>query len=95
MKLFICLFPDLLVIGLGDTGIGGVKNEIVSFMTHFHINVELLPTYQACATFNFLNSEGRHVAGALIPPRNITFTDDDVISSKIRRRKLLKLDDEV
>ena len=33
---------------------------------------------QALATFNFLNSERRYVAGALIPPNYISDTNTDI-----------------
>ncbi|KER19761.1 hypothetical protein T265_11541 [Opisthorchis viverrini] len=40
-----------------------------------NLGVEVLPTQAAVGTFNFLNSEGRYVAAALIPPRRLDIYD--------------------
>jgi len=57
------------------------------------ISLEILSTERACATFNFLNAEHRCVAGALIPPTSIRFTEDDMASSQRNNRTLLVMDD--
>jgi NADH dehydrogenase [ubiquinone] 1 alpha subcomplex assembly factor 3 len=57
-------------------------------MTKYRISIEVLTTEQACATFNFLNAENRYIAGAVIPPRTLRPTDDDVLMSKKRRKRL-------
>ena len=54
------------------------------------INLEILPTERACATFNFLNAENRCVAGALIPPVNIRYQEDDYVAS---RKKIMEIED--
>lgn len=80
---------DILVLGVGDK----VDNfnfykKLLPFSKKFKIPFEILPTDQACATFNFLNSEGRYVAGAMIPPKSIQATDDDQLRSKLRYQNL-------
>jgi NADH dehydrogenase [ubiquinone] 1 alpha subcomplex assembly factor 3 len=57
-------------------------------MANHRISIEVLTTQQACATFNFLNSESRYIAGALIPPLTLAPTDDDVIMTKKRYNTL-------
>jgi NADH dehydrogenase [ubiquinone] 1 alpha subcomplex assembly factor 3 len=75
-------------------GVGDVRNSskldssILSFMAKHHISIEALTTEQACATFNFLNAENRYIAGALIPPLTLRPTDDDVLISKNRHKRL-------
>ncbi|RXG71001.1 hypothetical protein Avbf_11885 [Armadillidium vulgare] len=46
---------------------------------------EILPTEQACYTYNFLVSEGRFVAAALLPPKSlkISVTDGQDIDLKL------------
>lgn len=80
---------DIIVFGVGDK----VENfnfykRILPFSRKFKIPFEILPTDQACATFNFLNSEGRYVAGAMIPPQTIKPTEDDELHSKLRYQNL-------
>lgn len=81
------------MVGVGD------KLEDLDFykrmfpiMQRKKVTFEILATEQACATFNFLNSEGRCVAGALIPPIIVSATDDDVIRSKMRYQNLYERD---
>lgn len=61
-------------------------------MKKHRLNLEVLPTEQACTTFNFLNSEGRYVAGALLPPQSLQTTDDDLLRSKLRYQNLYELE---
>ncbi|KAK6176755.1 hypothetical protein SNE40_014994 [Patella caerulea] len=70
LSLFPLLEPklDILLLGIGDRGEQYDPN-IIRFLRSKKINVEILPTEQACATFNFINSERRYVAAALLPPR--------------------------
>ncbi|XP_018579775.1 NADH dehydrogenase [ubiquinone] 1 alpha subcomplex assembly factor 3 [Anoplophora glabripennis] len=80
---------DIIVLGVGDK----VDNfnfykKILPFSKKFKIPFEILPTDQACATFNFLNSEGRYVAGAMIPPKTIAATENDELLSKMRYQNL-------
>lgn len=71
LSLFTMLEPklDLLVLGVGEReNLGKINFNILKFLKSKRINVEILSTDQALATFNFLNSEKRFVAGAFIPP---------------------------
>lgn len=63
-------------------------------MAKYHIGVEVLSTEQACATFNFLNAERRCIAGAVIPPLTLQVTEDDVVLSKRRRKRLYESSDD-
>lgn len=38
-------------------------------------------SFQACTQFNYLNTDGRMVAAALIPPSHLPIRDDDVFST--------------
>lgn len=94
----LCLFsmmnpkPDILVIGIGDRQDDtSFYRRIIPFNKH-RISLEVLPTEQACSTFNFLNSEGRYVCGAMIPPQNISTTDDDILATKLRYQELYEID---
>jgi len=44
----------------------------------------VLPIDAALATYNFIVSEQRLVAGAFIPPKHIPVIDDDVITANAR-----------
>ncbi|KAG5883226.1 hypothetical protein JTB14_011418 [Gonioctena quinquepunctata] len=84
---------DILVLGVGDK----IENfnfykKILPFSRKYKIPFEILPTEQACATFNFLNAEGRNVVAALIPPRHIETTNDDELQSKLRYQNLYEID---
>ncbi|GAB0087990.1 NADH dehydrogenase [Sergentomyia squamirostris] len=96
LRLFTVLEPkiDILVLGVGDEKITpDISKNIMNFIRKYRINVEVLQTDKACSTFNFLNSEGRVVAGALIPPRAVKITDDDrFISGKPVFEKMTYLD---
>uniref|UniRef100_A0A1B0D502 NADH dehydrogenase [ubiquinone] 1 alpha subcomplex assembly factor 3 n=1 Tax=Phlebotomus papatasi TaxID=29031 RepID=A0A1B0D502_PHLPP len=97
LSLFTVLEPkiDILVVGVGDEKITPqFSRRIIDFIRSSRINVEVLNTEQACSTFNFLNSEGRVVAGAMIPPRTIRVGDHDrFISGKPILNKISYLDD--
>ncbi|KAL8612749.1 hypothetical protein ACOMHN_033748 [Nucella lapillus] len=77
LSLFSMLEPklDILVLGVGDHGVKYDRN-IIKYLRSNKINVEILPTDQACSTFNFLNAERRIVAAGLIPPTYM-FVDSD------------------
>lgn len=97
LSLFCALEPkiDVLVIGTGDQpSTPSFSRSIVAFMQKFKINVEVLRTEQACATFNFLNSEGRMVAGAMIPPNVLNINENDIARSKVRNSKLYEIEDD-
>lgn len=95
LSLFTVLEPkiDILVIGIGD------RTKDLSFYTKLHpfavkhkLNLEILPTSQACSTFNFLNSEGRYVAGALIPPQTVEASDEDIYRTKLRYHNIYEVE---
>ncbi|RZC39788.1 zinc finger protein 2-like [Asbolus verrucosus] len=80
---------DIVVLGIGDPQKDfSFYKKVVPFSRRHKLTFEILPTLQACATFNFLNSEGRHVAGALIPPQTVTVDYDDVLKTKLRYQNL-------
>ncbi|KAB0798430.1 hypothetical protein PPYR_09423 [Photinus pyralis] len=91
LSLFTILEPsiEIIVLGVGDS----LENpkfyqSLLPFMRKHLINIEVLPTEQACTTFNFLNSEGRYVAAGLIPPQVLQTTDDDLLRTKLRYQNL-------
>ena len=91
----LCNFTDVLVLGVGDTRDSfQLNSSVLSFMAKYHISVEVLSTEQACATFNFLNTERRCIAGALIPPLTLRVTEDDVVLSKRRHKRLYETSDD-
>lgn len=95
LSLFTVLEPkiDILVVGVGDKMQDlTLHKKLFPFARKHNINLEILPTEQACSTFNFLNAEGRYVAAALIPPQVIDSTDDDVLKSKMRYQSLYEID---
>lgn len=79
LSLFCLLEPkiDILIIGTGDKNMLPSK-DVLKFLKSNKISAEILPTDQACSTFNFLNAEGRSVAGAFIPPENVTVYDAEM-----------------
>ncbi|EMP26596.1 NADH dehydrogenase [ubiquinone] 1 alpha subcomplex assembly factor 3 [Chelonia mydas] len=70
LVLFRLLEPriEILVLGMGDK-VERLEPDVLKFMRECGIAVEVQDTPNACATFNFLTSEGRATAAALIPPR--------------------------
>lgn len=96
LSLFCILQPkiDVLVIGTGDNIITPkFSSSIIAFMKKYNINVELLPTEQACTTFNFLNGEGRMVGGALLPPTLLSVGESDYVKYQLSRQNVLHLED--
>lgn len=85
-------YLDILVIGVGDPG-QQVSHKMIKYMKDKKINLEISPTERACAIFNFLNVEGRCVAGAMIPPTKYRINEDDIASTQRRNRSLLKLEE--
>ncbi|XP_046463416.1 LOW QUALITY PROTEIN: NADH dehydrogenase [ubiquinone] 1 alpha subcomplex assembly factor 3-like [Daphnia pulex] len=94
LSLFYTLEPkiDILVIGIGDP-IKKLRHNIIKYMKDKKINLEISTTERACATFNFLNVEGRCVAGALIPPTKYRINEDDIVSTQRQNRKLMTVDE--
>lgn len=80
LALFPILEPklDILILGIGEHGAKYDKN-IIKYLRSHRINVEILPTDQACSTFNFLNAERRVVAAGLIPPTFLQFENEDLL----------------
>ncbi|XP_058801084.1 NADH dehydrogenase [ubiquinone] 1 alpha subcomplex assembly factor 3 isoform X2 [Phymastichus coffea] len=76
---------DLLVIGLDDNYLYNEQFilDIKKIFRNHKILVEILPVYHACSTFNFLNSENRYVAAALIPPKS-KFVEDLLLQDKVK-----------
>lgn len=94
LSLFPLLEPkiDLLVVGIGDQQVTPkFHKNILSFMKKFNINVEMLNTESACTTYNFLASEGRMVAAALIPPQTLNVTEDDYVRYMIDRQHIYEI----
>ncbi|KFM73800.1 NADH dehydrogenase [ubiquinone] 1 alpha subcomplex assembly factor 3, partial [Stegodyphus mimosarum] len=79
LSLFCVLEPklDLLVIGTGSKRVQPSR-EVLEYLKANKISTEILPTDQACSIFNFLNAEGRYIAGAFIPPERITVYEDEL-----------------
>ncbi|GFT44018.1 NADH dehydrogenase 1 alpha subcomplex assembly factor 3 [Nephila pilipes] len=80
LSLFTLLEPkiDIFILGTGSKQTLP-KPEILKFLKSKKINVEILATENACATFNFLNVEGRCVAGAFIPPEEVKVYEDELV----------------
>lgn len=96
LSLFSILEPklDILVLGTGDqTNDTTFMLNVIRYSRKHKISIEILPTDQAVSTFNFLNSEGRCVAGALIPPNTVRTSEDETMTAKLRYQKLYELDD--
>uniref|UniRef100_A0A2M4C1G6 NADH dehydrogenase [ubiquinone] 1 alpha subcomplex assembly factor 3 n=2 Tax=albitarsis series TaxID=58233 RepID=A0A2M4C1G6_9DIPT len=96
LSLFCAIEPkiDVLVVGIGDQTITpAFSRKIIDFMKRYKINVEVLGTEQACATFNFLNAENRVVAAALIPPITMRLTEDDLMQRQISISKTFEVSD--
>lgn len=79
--------PDVLVLGIGDQG-AQLPLETIQYLRKKRINMEILATIHACTTFNFLSAEGRCVAGAMIPPFHITWTQRDAANTKLEKSQL-------
>ncbi|XP_057668425.1 NADH dehydrogenase [ubiquinone] 1 alpha subcomplex assembly factor 3 [Diorhabda carinulata] len=95
LSLFTILEPkiDIIVLGVGDKLDNfNFYKDILPFTRKHKIQLEILPTESACSTFNFLNSEGRNVVGAMIPPKTLTATEDDELLSKMRYQNLYEID---
>ncbi|KFQ20991.1 NADH dehydrogenase [ubiquinone] 1 alpha subcomplex assembly factor 3, partial [Mesitornis unicolor] len=58
---------EILVLGTGDR-VERLPPAMLKQMRECRIAVEVQDTPNACATFNFLTSEKRRAAAALIPP---------------------------
>jgi NADH dehydrogenase [ubiquinone] 1 alpha subcomplex assembly factor 3 len=84
----------VLVIGIGDQNVTPqLSMKLLKYMKRYDINVEVLPTEQACTTFNFLNSEGRMAAAAMIPPLVLQISEEEYSRYKLDKNKILELED--
>lgn len=95
LSLFCILEPkiDVLVIGVGDADVTpSIAKRIMSFTRKYKINVEILTTESACATFNFLNAEQRMVAGAFIPPTTLRLNENDMMNAQRRNNELYEME---
>lgn len=77
LSLFTILEPklDLLIIGYEDMKLSqdiAFIQRIHSLIRKYDIQSEVLPVHKAISTFNFLNSEYRYIAAALIPVQDDT-----------------------
>lgn len=95
----LCMFAlldpkiEILVLGTGDKNITPeFQTRIFRFMKKYNVNMEVLPTEAACATYNFLCSEGRVCAAALIPPNTLNVSEDDYAKYMIDRQSILELE---
>ncbi|KAL0978062.1 hypothetical protein UPYG_G00165440 [Umbra pygmaea] len=69
LALFHMLEPQIEILVLGTGGRSErIDPKILAFIKSKGLSVEVQDTANACATFNFLSSERRVVAAALIPP---------------------------
>ncbi len=68
--------PDVVVVGIGDSNARLSKKQIME-LRGTGLNVEMLTTENAIATYNYLATEGRVVGAALIPPSNVRRLSDD------------------
>lgn len=81
--------PSVVVLGLGDNAYRKQIDRLVLKATKkYGCNIEVLPIDAAIATYNFIVSEGRHAAGAFIPPKFIPVIDEDVISANARHVRI-------
>jgi NADH dehydrogenase [ubiquinone] 1 alpha subcomplex assembly factor 3 len=83
LSLFTMLEPkiDILVLGVGEReNLKKVDSKVIKYLREKKINIEVLATDQALATFNFLNAEKRYVAGAFIPPSYVNAYEDEDIT---------------
>uniref|UniRef100_A0A1B6CZ84 NADH dehydrogenase [ubiquinone] 1 alpha subcomplex assembly factor 3 n=2 Tax=Clastoptera arizonana TaxID=38151 RepID=A0A1B6CZ84_9HEMI len=92
LSLFTNLDPklDILVIGTSQklSSDNYIKMHIQKILKQSKLHIEILPTEKACPTFNFLNSEKRFVAAALIPPVRVSVNEDDLFQLAYNKERL-------
>lgn len=64
---FVVAYAEILVLGTGAR-LERINPSVLALLRSKGIAVEVQDTPNACATFNFLTSEKRAAAAALIPP---------------------------
>lgn len=83
----------VLIIGVGQKQVSkDISKRILEITLREKINVEILSTEMACTQFNYLNSMGKMVAAALIPPQNVHFVDDNSFNTRSIDSKLYSID---
>lgn len=88
MTKVLIFFADILVLGMGDDKVLDLR--LMRELKIKGLNVEALPTDKACTTFNFLNSEFRYVAAAIIPPETVRTSDEDLFGPGDSQKHLLQ-----
>ena len=58
-----------------------------------NLNIEILPVVKAAATFNYLSSENRCVAGAFIPPENVYLLEHEIAAERVKKKENYLIDD--
>ncbi|XP_014282530.1 NADH dehydrogenase [ubiquinone] 1 alpha subcomplex assembly factor 3 [Halyomorpha halys] len=86
---------DLLIIGYGKKSTNSrlLHEEIMAFKSKERLNVEVLPVERAIATFNYLTSERRWVAGAFIPPEFVQLYESEEMEKAAKRKQTYLVDD--
>lgn len=94
LSLFWLLEPkiEVLVIGVGDSDyLPNMDIKTRLFLKSKGLNVEVLPTPEAVASFNFMNVDYRNVAAALIPTkRDYIYTDEDAFGKHLVKGTLFE-----
>ncbi|KAG7295714.1 hypothetical protein JYU34_022009 [Plutella xylostella] len=93
LRFFKILEPkiDLLILGL-ETNDRTVISSVFKSGRAAGLNIEILPIEHAASTFNFLNAEGRSVAGAMLPPLTLHMSDDDMLRAGMHYNNLYDKD---
>lgn len=94
--LFDLILPKIkmLIIGYGDHG-DKYDASIPMKLRKKGINCEILPTCHASTTYNYLATDGVHVAGAFIPPKKVQIRTKDGLDNHIdfmQNRQRLDID---
>jgi len=78
LSLFCLLEPklDILIIGTGDKKLM-LSKDVMQYLKANKIQPEIFATDQAVSIFNFLNTEGRCIAGAFIPPEEVVIYEEE------------------
>lgn len=65
----------------------------MAFKARQRLNVEVLPVERAAATYNYLTSERRWVAGAFIPPEAVQVFETEEFNRIARKKETYLVDD--
>lgn len=82
---------DILIIGLDDEYPYNAPFllNLKNFFKNHGIKTEIQPVFRACSTFNFLNSENRYAAAALIPPK-LKLAKDLILKNDLQKKLMYK-----